>query len=133
MLWYTLHYQKFIKQLSDKRVCLNTYCPLECDHLSYEIILNSLLETGTGNTSSKALNYYAGFNTYENVSKTFHSIIVYYQELKYTLIKQQPKIELFSLISNIGGILGLFIGFSCISILELIEVVAELVFIKFNS
>ena len=56
---------------------------------------------------------------------------VYYDELEYTLIRQQPKIEPFGLISNIGWTLGLFIGFSFISILELIEIVAELVFIKF--
>ncbi len=40
------------------------------------------------------------FKKYENVSKTFFSINVYYESLKYTLISQQPKIELFGLISN---------------------------------
>ena len=75
---------------------------------------------------------YAGFNTYENVTRTFFALRVYYDDLKYTLIKQQPKIELFDLISNIGGTLGLFLGFSFISLLELFEVVAELVFIRFN-
>jgi len=69
------------------------------------------------------------FKKYENVSKTFFSINVYYEDLKYTLISQQPKIELFGLISNLGGILGLFIGFSFISLLEIIETIAELIYI----
>jgi hypothetical protein len=45
------------------------------------------------------------------------------------LIQQQPKIELFDLISNVGGALGLFLGFSFISLLELFEVLAELIYI----
>jgi hypothetical protein len=48
------------------------------------------------------------------------------------LISQQPKIELFGLISNLGGILGLFIGFSFISLLEIIEVLAELIYVYFD-
>ena len=69
------------------------------------------------------------FQTYENVSKTYFSINAYYEDLKYTLISQQPKIELFGLISNLGGILGLFIGFTFISLLEIIEILAELIYV----
>ncbi len=69
------------------------------------------------------------FKTYENVSKTYFSINAFYEDSKYTLISQQPSIELFGLISNLGGILGLFIGFSFISLLEIIETLAELAYI----
>jgi hypothetical protein len=60
------------------------------------------------------------FRTYENISKTYDLINVYYE---------QPKIELFGLISNLGWILGLFIGFSFISCLELIKVLAEFIYV----
>ena len=69
---------------------------------------------------------------HENLSKNFYYINVFYEESKHTLISQQPKIELFGLISNLGGILGLFIGFSFISLLEIIEVLAELFFVYFD-
>ncbi len=59
-------------------------------------------------------------------------IYIFYEDLKYTLITQKPKIELFGLISNIGGTLGLFIGFSFISVLELFELIAEYIFVIFN-
>jgi len=36
------------------------------------------------------------------------------------------------LISNVGGTLGLFLGFSFISILEIFEILAELICIKFS-
>ena len=74
---------------------------------------------------------------YGNISKnakhsgTFYGIRIYYEELKYTLISQQSKIELFGLISNIGGTLGLFLGFSFVSFLEIFEIFAELVYICF--
>ena len=123
--------EEFIRQKGIYDLCMLNYCPLDCDHYSYDISLHSALETATGNISLKSSTNYVGFNTYENVSKTFYGLRVYYDELEYTLIRQQPKIELFGLISNIGGTLGLFIGFSFIRILELVEVVAELVFIRF--
>ena len=85
----------------------------------------------SGKINNDSLTRFAGFNTYENVSNTFYAFRVYYRDLKYTLIKQQPRTELFGLISNIDGTLGLFVGFSFISVLELVEVVAELVFIRF--
>jgi hypothetical protein len=113
--------------------CSTLYCPEECDSFTYEINKDLLMTRSSGNISpNKSLDFFAGFNTYENVSRTFFAIRVYYDDLKYTLIKQQPKIELFGLISNVGGTLGLFLVFSFISLLEIFEVLAELVYIKFD-
>jgi hypothetical protein len=114
--------------------CHLKYCPLECDSFEYDInlYLQPILTSGKiSNFYNDSISYGFSndFKTYENVSKTFVSINVYYQDLKYTLISQQPKIELFGLISNLGGILGLFIGFSFISLLEIIETIAELIYI----
>jgi hypothetical protein len=97
----------------DRNRCLQDYCPLECDSFSYDILTNSY-DQNPKNSSN-------------------YTIGVYYEDLKYTLISQQPKIELFGLISNIGGTLGLFIGFSFITLLEIFELLAELMFIFFSS
>jgi hypothetical protein len=102
------------------------YCPLECDSYSFQVtpFMRPILDTG--NISLDSPFPYPNFRTYENVSKTFFSIKVYYENLKYTLITQQPKTELFALISEIGGILGVFLGFSIISVIELFELFYEL-------
>jgi hypothetical protein len=109
------------------------FCPLECDQYSYEIFHTPAKITDTGKINKFNDDYFYSslpeFQTYENVSKNYYLINAYYEESKYTLISQQPKIELFGLISNLGGILGLFIGFSFISLLEIIEVLAELAYI----
>jgi hypothetical protein len=109
-----------------KREYTKKECLYLCRNLKYK-------EINPCNLNQIQFEYYPGFNTYENVSRTFFAIRVYYDDLKYTLIKQQPKIELFGLISNVGGTLGLFLGFSFISLLEIFEVLAELVFIKFEK
>jgi hypothetical protein len=44
----------------------------------------------------------------------------------FTVIIQRPNIELFGFISDSGVILSLFIGFTFISLLEIIETLAEL-------
>ncbi len=113
---------KFFKESKTYELCSNLYCPLECDSYAYDLSLNSHTITGYGNISKMNDSFYM-FNTFENVSKSFYALRVYYEDLKYTLIEQKPKIELFGLISNVGGTLGLFLGFSFISLLELINLV----------
>jgi hypothetical protein len=113
--------EAFFNEVKHHESCSTLYCPLECDSFTCDISWTSQTITGYGNISS-----------FEKVSKSFFGIRVYYEDLKYTSIEQQPKIELFGLISNVGGTLGLLLGFSFISLLEIFEVLAELVYIKFH-
>ncbi len=53
--------------------------------------------------------------------------------MEYTKLSEMPKIEPFDLISNIGGILGLFIGCSFVSLFELVEIFLEVYFILFSN
>ena len=55
-------------------------------------------------------------------------IYVFYEDLKYTLITQKPKIELFGLISNIGGTLGLFLELSSVRIIRMLLFIYDLFF-----
>ena len=82
------------------------------------------------NKISKIENGLYRFQTYEQVSKHFSSILIYYKELKYTLISQEPRTMLFNVISNIGGILGLFLGISFLSFMELVEILFQVIYIK---
>jgi len=58
---------------------------------------------------------------------------IFYKSLKYTSLTQYPKMVDFDLISNIGGILGLFIGCSFASFFEVFEIVIEVIFIIFQK
>jgi hypothetical protein len=89
------------------------YCPLQCDSLTYEISMQNYQLDNTQN-----------YNKFQ-----FH---IYYEDLKYTYISQEAKIEFIGLISNIGGSLSLFVGISFISFLELFELLAEIFYIYFK-
>ena len=73
------------------------------------------------------------FQTYEEANKHWIVLYVYYKDLKYTLIKQEPKTETFDFISNIGGILGLFLGISFLSLIEALEIFIEIIYILFRN
>ena len=83
------------------------YCPLECETKSY------LTQISSANKFTK--------NT-DNITR----IRIYFRTLKHTLITQEPYMKLNYLVSNIGGILGLFIGISFVTLFELAEIIFEL-------
>ena len=61
------------------------------------------------------------------------NIYIYYESLKYTKISQIPKALPFDLISNIGGILGLFVGLSFVSLFEIAELIIEVGFVFLSN
>jgi len=87
-----------LKNLSnDNDLCNTDNCSLECNLFAYDINEYSYRTPSTGNLTDISPKNFDGLNTYENVSKTY---FVYYQDFKYIFITQQPKIEIFGLISN---------------------------------
>lgn len=86
-------------------------------------LISNLIET------SKNDNGLTRFRSYDQVNKHFIGIRVYYRQLKYTIISQTPKLDLFSLVSQIGDNFGLFWGISFLSFVELIEIFFEIIFI----
>jgi len=80
-------------------------CPEECDSIQYDVS-HSITKLSIQN---------------ENIV----SFTVYYENLQYTVIDQIAQMNVFDLISNIGGNLGLFIGISFLSFAELIELLVD--------
>ena len=58
----------------------------------------------------------------QNISAGYTKVNVFINELDYTLITQVPRITPDALLSNIGGVLGLLVGASLISLVEIIEI-----------
>ncbi len=117
---------KFISDFKVSSSCAK-YCPLECESEKYYITYYSRELSRFGNISNtlKKPFDYLEFKTYENVSKRFFSIYVYYENLQYTLIEQVVSNELFNLISEVGGIFGLFLGMGLMSFVEILEILFE--------
>lgn len=67
--------------------------------------------------------------TYEMFTASVASVFLYYDDLVDTQITESPSLTLVTLISNIGGIMGLFIGVSILSFVEFIELAVTFVII----
>jgi hypothetical protein len=91
----------------------SNYCPLECDSISYST------------TSS----FHWTESPLKNSTLKFK---IYFKELKFIRISQQPQMNISDLISGIGGILGLFLGLSFLSFVEILEFTYQIVYYTFS-
>ena len=98
---------------------------------SISSIIDSIPASGNISLNKKSL--FKNFLTYEDLKKSYFSITVFYPELKYTLIEQKPKSEMADLVSSIGGLLGLFVGVSFLSFIEIFELIFEILFLLFEN
>lgn len=87
---------------------LNT-CEKGCSKECYSVLFNTQVISSKSTSDTKFTFSFSDFSTLN--------------------ITQIPKMNVFSLISNIGGSLGLFIGISFLSFVELLEFFFDLVFI----
>jgi len=66
----------------------------------------------------------------EEVGKRVLSFYVFYEDLKFTQITQIAKTTSTDLVSKVGGTLGLFLGLSLLSFIEIFELLLEILFLS---
>ena len=126
---------KYLKDFrkNDQSVKCSEYCPLECDSMNFVITPHSYAILSSGNIKKSKTLGTIQYSTYEELKKKYLPIRVYYNELKYTLISEKPETESFKFISEIGGILGLFLGISFLSLIEIFEIIYEIQLVLFKK
>ena len=138
---YQVKICKTLKELDDNqayvfddRVC-PIMCPAECEQNSYDFEA-SFSDFPSKNYAYKLINdrydhytklFHTKNITYDMVKKSVSSFYFYFDELVVTEIIESPSIQFVDLISNIGGILGLFAGMSVLSFVELIDLSVNIV------
>lgn len=66
--------------------------------------------------------------TFETLQQSFLYLeIMYNSDIEYTSITEQPAVTPIELIANVGGTLGLFIGVSLLSFLEMVEILIKII------
>jgi hypothetical protein len=110
--------------------CQKNSCPLECDSISYDLRLSSLvnLETKDYEMNNLIEFFYEYYNDNITISRDIINsnlvyVTIYYPSLQYEQIIESPKTQIFDLFTQIGGALGMFVSFSIFTIFELIEIV----------
>lgn len=108
-------------------------CPLECESFRYKLIKSSgeypsrnyakhMLATNSVQIMDMRMHMNKTNQTaYEMLKNSFSTINIKFDSLAITETVEQPTISFTSLISNFGGILGLFIALSFLSIMEIFE------------
>lgn len=114
-------------------------CPLECDRISFQTKVShsyfpsyetyEMLLKNT-NLISKFSN---GVNTsIEEMRKSVYGLSIFFEDLEYTLISEQPKQDIWDIVSSIGGLFGLFLGFSFLSLIDIFQIIFEVFFYSAN-
>jgi len=112
-------------------------CPLECDSITYNLQVSSLkfpnhelydiFRNDSGAPLIFSSTYGIDISSIEMFREYYYSINIYYPSLKYTYISESPQTTVFGLLSSLGGSLGMFLGLSVFSLLEVFEIAFELI------
>jgi hypothetical protein len=113
-------------------------CPLECNSVTYQYSLSSLVFPSQSfynnffNDKSILIffntTYGIDLSTKDLFKEYFLVLNVFYPYLQYTQITEIPKFTPIDLLSQIGGSLGMFLGFSLFHLIEIFEILITLVF-----
>jgi hypothetical protein len=117
--------------------CQMSFCPLECNSVTYDLSLSSL-EYHSQNHYENTINTQDNRDYFQRVynetlsleaykSRTV-SFVVFYPSLQYTLLTESPKTSVADLFSQIGGSLGMFVSFSIFTLFELCEIVILIIY-----
>ena len=116
------------------------FCPMECDSIEYKFEVMFSVFPNLDYASQLAVNdkvlpkYPNGSNiTLEDLRASVVAFSIYYPDFKYTVIEQLPKMQLVDAVSNFGGLLGLFVGVSFLSFVELFECLIQIVLISLDK
>jgi len=66
------------------------------------------------------------FFVFDTYRENYIKVDIFYKDLSYEQVKQQVSFELMSLFSELGGLLGLLLGTSVLTVCELIDFVVLL-------
>jgi amiloride-sensitive sodium channel subunit alpha/amiloride-sensitive sodium channel subunit gamma len=120
---------------SDVQQTCGPDCPVECNSeiLTFSTSLLEYPSVAYGNFLRNLNEIKSKFPnnsvTFEELKQSTLAINVYYDDLKYTVIEESPSMDLITLIAGMGGTLGLFIGVSFLSFVEIFEILLKILFI----
>jgi hypothetical protein len=115
----------------------SSYCPFECETITHtaSISYGALSWICIGQIDVDYINSIYGLNysSCEDYENTFAIVDYYFEELKYTQISASPAMLLGDLIANIGGTLGLFVGVSVLSFVEILELGINIILLYYKK
>lgn len=110
-------------------------CPFECSIVSYSAKTSYAnypsYEFYVSEMVNKPEFYTKLFGTsdvsYEMFSDVISAVFIGFDQLRYMYLSDKPSFEIADIFANVGGTLGLFLGFSILSFVELFDLIYKLV------
>ncbi|RNA15199.1 Amiloride-sensitive sodium channel subunit beta [Brachionus plicatilis] len=112
------------KKITEKyfKACMDQ-CPLECGGMWLDYVV-SVNQYSAKIYQELVQNYNGSYKLFLNKNETFDDLAIvniYYRNLGYTEITESAAVEFVDLLSSIGGVGGLFLGASALTLVEFIE------------
>jgi hypothetical protein len=129
-------YKNFIN--SNVNDLCSSMCPIECESMEIDVTTSSsAFPTRSFYEFYKDNKYFKDkFQnetiTYDMLKENILELNIYYDTFKYINTEQSPVSTIIDLISNIGGTLGLLIGISLLSLVEILEIIIEIILTVFE-
>ena len=98
-------------------------CPLECKRTEYKtsISTNGYPTIPYENALTNLIDLYNSSEFSQSLRYNILKLNVYYDKLSFDQVAEEPAIDVITLVSNIGGSLGLMLGVSFAPLVELFE------------
>jgi acid-sensing ion channel 5 len=110
----------------------STDCPLECSTVSYstEVSVSAYPTYFYSKWLQMQTNLVERFKnnktTFEEIKSSVVKVNIFYNDMSYTTVTETESLSWDTLLGNIGGMLGLFLGMSLLSLVEILELILEL-------
>jgi hypothetical protein len=101
-------------------------CPFECNLIEYDFSISTSSASSSDYLKSFAEYNYGNKYSSENSSSAY-AVNIFFSELTHARIVEVPNYTPISLISNIGGTLGLFLGMSLLSFIEIVDLIIQMI------
>ena len=110
------------------KIC-NKRCPVECQTVDYNFDVN--FATYPTSTHLKKIKK-SRPNLKSHIDEQVLNLNIHFNQMNYETVEEEAALNVGSLLANIGGILGLFLGFSVMSMFEIVELISYMILISLN-
>lgn len=109
-------------------------CPIECNYMFYTYMMSShSFPTTYYTTHLKGLYRHMANFSVRDIKKSVAHVHIYFKRLSYARLTEIPTMTILDLIAGTGGMLGLFLGMSFLSFVEIFEFIAEIAMLVTKS
>jgi hypothetical protein len=112
---------KFNEAIDELESICGPKCPLECNSVTYDLTVSALSFPNRQFYNLLELN--ASEMSWEKFRRLHLGLDIFFPVKQYTEISETPKITFVDLVSSIGGALGVFLGLSVFSFIEIFEII----------